>query len=81
MGCDHKILTTCKKEREALQNPESNHKGNFARFELEDGEHEIIKDLSEFKFPIKVVAVVKEGIVTVITNYPLKKGRKNESLL
>ncbi len=48
---------------------------------LEDGEHEIIKDLSEFKFPIKVVAVVKEGIVTIITNYPLKKGRKNESLL
>ena len=48
---------------------------------LEDGEHEITKDVLGFKFPIKVVAVVKEGIVTVITNYPLKKGRKNESLL
>ena len=48
---------------------------------LEDGEHEIIKDILGFKFPVKVVAVAKEGIVTVITNYPLKKGRKNESLL
>ena len=48
---------------------------------LEDGEHEIIKDILGFKFPIKVFAVVKEGIVTAITNYPLKKGRKNESLL
>lgn len=48
---------------------------------LEDGEHEIIRDISGFKFPIKVVAVVKKGIVSVITNYPLKKGRKNESLL
>jgi ABC-type enterochelin transport system ATPase subunit len=43
---------------------------------LEDGEHEIIQNISGFKFPIKVVAVVKKGIVTVITNYPLKKGRE-----
>ncbi|OQX78334.1 MAG: hypothetical protein B6D61_05825 [Bacteroidetes bacterium 4484_249] len=43
---------------------------------LNEGGHEIIKNISGFKYPIKIVVAVENNIVTVITNYPLKKGRK-----
>ena len=49
--------------------------------ELIQGNQEIIKDVQGFKYPLKIVVSVEGDIVTVITNYPLKKGRKNESLL
>ncbi len=44
--------------------------------DLDDGEHEFIKHVSGFKFPIKIVVVVEEDVATVVTNYPLKKGRR-----
>ena len=44
--------------------------------DLSDGEHEIIRNVSGFKYPIKIVVAVENDIVTVITNYPLKKGRE-----
>ena len=40
------------------------------------GEHEIIKNVPGFKYPLKVVVSVKGDTLTVITNYPLKKGRR-----
>ncbi len=43
---------------------------------LHQGEHEIIKHISGFKYPLKIVVSVEEDLMTVITNYPLKKGRK-----
>lgn len=43
--------------------------------ELSEGEHEIIRDLSGFKYPLKIVVKVEGDIMTVVTNYPLKKGR------
>jgi len=43
--------------------------------ELNEGEHEIIRDVSGFKYPLKIVVKVESDIVTVVTNYPLKKGR------
>ena len=43
--------------------------------ELEDGEHELIRDISGFKYPVKILVAVENDIMTVITNYPLKKGR------
>ena len=56
-------------------------KGILERKELIQGNQEIIEDVEGFKYPLKIVVSVKDDIVTVITNYPLKKGRKNESLL
>ena len=44
--------------------------------DLADGEHELVEDISGFKFPIKIVIVVEGEVVTVVTNYPLKKERK-----
>ncbi|MGA1862740.1 hypothetical protein OWM07_07640 [Deferribacter thermophilus] len=40
------------------------------------GEHEIIKYVEGFKYPLKIVFVVENNILTVITNYPLKRGYK-----
>ena len=46
-----------------------------------DGEHEVIRDVTGFRYPIKIIISVENDVITVITNYPLKKGRKNESSL
>lgn len=42
--------------------------------ELNHGNQEIIEVVEGFKYPLKVVVNVESDIVTVITNYPLKKG-------
>jgi sulfur carrier protein ThiS len=44
--------------------------------DFQDGEHEIIKDVQGFEYPIKVVVSVEGDMLTVITSYPLKKGRR-----
>ena len=44
--------------------------------DLSDGEHELIRDISGFCYPIKIVVAVENNDVVVITSYPLKKGRK-----
>jgi hypothetical protein len=43
---------------------------------LHEGEHEIIKDVVGFKYPLKIVFSIEQDAATIITNYPLKKGRK-----
>jgi hypothetical protein len=43
---------------------------------LPEGEHEIIRDVPNFEYPLKIVVLVETDNATVITNYPLKKGRK-----
>lgn len=42
---------------------------------LNEGEREIIRDVEGFKYPLKIVVKVEGDVVTVVTNYPLKKGR------
>ncbi len=42
---------------------------------LHEGEHEIIRNIGH-KYPLKIIVSVEKGTLTVITNYPLKKGRK-----
>jgi len=64
------------KRRAALYKiPKSTVERILATLELADGEHELIRDISGFKYPIKIVVAVENDIMTVITNYPLKKGR------
>jgi hypothetical protein len=29
-----------------------------------------------FKYPLKIVVAVEDDVITIVTNYPLKKGRK-----
>jgi len=40
------------------------------------GNQEIIENVAGFKYPLKIVVSVEDDIITVITTYPLKKGRK-----
>ena len=64
------------KRRANLYNiSESTIKNILITKELSEGEHEIIRDIPGFKYPIKIVVKVESNIVTVVTNYPLKKGR------
>ena len=42
---------------------------------LRQGDHEIIREVDGFQYPLKIVVSVAGDTATVITNYPLKKGR------
>lgn len=44
--------------------------------ELRLGTHEIIQKVEGFKYPLKIVVVVENDIISVITSHPLKKGFK-----
>jgi hypothetical protein len=44
--------------------------------ELSQGTCEVIESVEGFKYPLKIVVTVAYDIITVKTNYPLKKGRK-----
>jgi hypothetical protein len=48
----------------------------LGNMELSHGKHEIIKKLEGFKFSLKIVVDVKNDILTIVTNYPLRRGRK-----
>ncbi len=48
----------------------------LGNMKLPKGEHEIIRNVTGFQYPLKIVVSIERDIVTVITNYPLKKGRK-----
>ncbi|MEW6668395.1 MAG: hypothetical protein AB1512_24550 [Thermodesulfobacteriota bacterium] len=48
----------------------------LAEMDLPQGEHEILRDVAGFRYPLKIVVSVEGGMATVVTNYPLKKGRK-----
>ena len=63
------------KRRSKLYNiPEAMVEKILESADISDGEHVIIRNLSQFKYPIKIVVAVENDIATVITNYPLKKG-------
>ena len=48
---------------------------SLRKMKLSIGEHEIIKHVPNFKYPLKIVVTVEARLMTVVTNYPLKKGR------
>lgn len=45
---------------------------------LNQGEHEIIKHVTGFKYPLKIVVSVEGDLMTVITSYPLKKRSRRK---
>jgi hypothetical protein len=56
--------------------PESTVVDIITEEDLTNGQHEIIKKIAGFKYPLKIVVYVENNSVKVITNYPLKKGFK-----
>lgn len=55
--------------------PESAVSAILEKMDFAQGEHKIITDTGQ-KYPLKLVVSVEKDTLTVITNYPLKKGRK-----
>ena len=55
--------------------PEATIEKILADSDLGNGEHELVRDVSGFKYPIKIIVLVESNMINVITNYPLKKGR------
>jgi hypothetical protein len=70
-----KFSRHAKRRAKLYEIPESTIEKILADLELNDGEHELIRDITGFKYPIKIIISVRNDIMTVITNYPLKKGR------
>ena len=65
------------KRRAKLYNiPESAISSILTRLNLRRGEHEFIRNITGIQYPLKIVVSVEGDTATVITNYPLKKGRK-----
>jgi len=56
--------------------PESTILNILESIKLPQGKHEIIKSVEGFKYPLKIVISVESDIISIITTYPLKKGRK-----
>lgn len=56
--------------------PESAITDILADTNLHQGEQAVIKNMTGFPYPLKIIVTVEEGTATVITNYPLKKGVK-----
>jgi hypothetical protein len=48
----------------------------LANMRLREGEHEIIRIVPGFRYPLKIIVSVESDIATVITNYALMRGMK-----
>ena len=46
------------------------------KMEFSHGRNEIIKKAAGFKFPLKIIVDMKNDILTVVTTYPLRKGKE-----
>jgi hypothetical protein len=71
-----KFSRHAKRRAKLYRIPESTVKAVLANMNLRQGEHEIIIDVSDWKYPLKIVISVEKDAITVISNYLLKKGRK-----
>ncbi|NNJ83656.1 MAG: hypothetical protein HKP13_01775 [Gammaproteobacteria bacterium] len=57
--------------------PESIILGILDNMALAEGKHAIVREIEGFEYPLKIVAMVEDNVITVITNYPLKKRHEN----
>jgi hypothetical protein len=65
------------KRRAKLYNiAESTISAVLANMHLQQGEQVIVKNVAGIKYPLKIVISVEKDTTMVITNYPLKKGKK-----
>jgi len=71
-----KLSRHAKRRAKLYQIPEATILKVLEGKELPHGDHEIIEYVEGFKYPLKIAVTVAYDIITVKTNYPLKKGRK-----
>ncbi len=70
-----KFSRHAKRRAKLYEMPESTIEEILLNSDLSEGEHELIRGVSGFKYPIKIVVSVENNIITVVTNYLLKRGR------
>jgi len=75
MGMKIKFSRHAKRRASLYKIPESIISTILTGMNLRQGEHEIIRDVTGFQYPLKIVVSIAGDTATVITNYPLKKGR------
>ncbi len=71
-----KFSRHARRRAELYKIPESTILSILDEKELAPGSHEIVESLEGLKFPLKLVVRVEGDIITVVTNYPLRKGGK-----
>ena len=70
-----KFSRHAKRRAKLYKIPESAIREVLRSLDLAQGEHAIVEEIPGFKLPVKIVVAVEGAVKTVITNYPLKKGR------
>jgi len=71
-----KFSRHAKRRAKLYQIPESDILDILTGMDLQHGEHEIVKNVAGFEYPLKIVVSVEGDTATVVTSYPLKKGRE-----
>lgn len=71
-----KFSRHAKRRAKLYKIPEETVREILAGKELIQGSQEIIENVEGLKYPLKIAVSVKGDIITVVTSYPLKKGRK-----
>jgi len=76
MGMKIKFSRHAKRRASLYKIPESMITTILNSINLKQGENEIVRNVIGFRYPLKIVVSVTGDAATVITSYPLKKGRK-----
>ena len=71
-----KFSRHAKRRAQLYKVPEAVVTGILSNVTLREGNHEITRDVLGFGYPLKLVISVQQNVATVITVYPLKKGRR-----
>ena len=72
-----RISRHAKRRASLYKIPESMISDILTSVNLKQGRHDIIRDVPVLRYPLKIVVSVAGDTATVITNYPVKKGRKS----
>lgn len=78
---DIKFSRHAKRRAQLYGIPEDTIVDILRNMELVSGECEIIQNVPGFVYPLKIVIDVADNIAIIITNYPLKKGRRHAGSL
>ncbi|MEK7358819.1 MAG: hypothetical protein AAB422_00445 [Planctomycetota bacterium] len=81
MHYEDKVLASCKRRAKLYKIPEPTILKVLQGKELNQGNQVIIENVEGFKYPLKIVVTVENDIISVVTNYPQKKGKNDESIL
>jgi len=71
-----KFSRHAKRRAKLYKIPESTILGILEGKDFTQGKEEIIENVEGFSYPLKIIIAVENDIITIETNYPLKKGRK-----